>query len=154
MIWTAGTARWHRRTHQTRFDALRPGSTRFGKFVDLSILGLGFLSAIGAFLASGLPASAHAPHTCADNLPDSPVLSRHIEHADILSGSLSFDEVAAHGRALFIARFNRCDGQGRPETTGTGEARAAGAPDFMRMAEPEANSCAGCHHQPFAGARS
>lgn len=121
------------------------------KLTDLVRLNIALIILIASALGRVPDVNGHTPHTCPADLPDTPVLTRHVEHADIRAGRLAFDEVAAHGRALFTARFNRCDGQGRPETTGTGEARAAGAPDFMRMAEPEANSCAGCHHQPFAG---
>jgi hypothetical protein len=102
-------------------------------------------------IAVTLGAHAHAPHACPAGLSDAPMLTRHIGHADILAGKFSFDAVVAHGEALFTARFNKCDGQGRPETTSTGEKRAAGAPEFTRMSGPEASSCAGCHNQPSVG---
>ena len=111
----------------------------------------GNLAAALAALFFAAPAAAHTPHACPADLPDAPVLTRHIEHADITAGKLSFDVVAAHGAALFLAQFNRCDGQGRPKTASTGEARPGGGPDFTRASGPEASSCAGCHLQPFAG---
>jgi hypothetical protein len=114
--------------------------------------GIGLLAVAFLTFAVATPAGAHTPHACPASLPDAPALTGHIEHADILAGTLSFDAVAAHGEALFSARFNRCDGQGRPGTESTGEKRAAeGAPDFTRASGPEASSCAGCHQQPFAG---
>ena len=114
------------------------------------LYGVGWLAvAFLTFLAA--PAAAHTPHACPAALPDAPVLAGHIEHADIIAGKLSFDAVAAHGAALFVAQFNRCDGQGRPKTASTGEPRPAGGPDFTRASGPEASSCAGCHQQPFAG---
>ena len=111
----------------------------------------GFLAAAFAAMFLASPAAAHTPHACPTGLPDAPILAGHIEHADIVAGTLSFDAVAAHGASLFTARFNRCDGQGRPLTESTGEARPAGAPAFTRASGPEASSCAGCHQQPFAG---
>lgn len=121
----------------------------FGTYTPLS--GIGCLI-VGLLTLVTTPANAHTPHACPTDLPDAPVLSGHIEHADILAGKLSFDAVAAHGAALFSARFNACDGQGRPETTSTGEKRAAGSvPGFNRASGPDASSCAGCHSQPFAG---
>lgn len=113
--------------------------------------GIGCLIVALLTFAVAPTAHAHTPHACPASLPDAPVLSGHIEHADILAGKLSFDAVAAHGEALFTAQFNRCDGQGRPKTASTGEARPAGGPDFTRASGPEASSCAGCHQQPFAG---
>jgi cytochrome c peroxidase len=57
-----------------------------------------------------------------------------------------------HGRELFVAKFNHYDGQGRPATTGTGAGRHPdGQPLFIRTSGPDANSCAGCHNDPFVG---
>lgn len=119
---------------------------------DRPLPGIGCLAAAFLTFAVAPSAAAHTPHACPADLPDAPVLADHIEHAEIIAGKLSFDAVAAHGEALFTARFNKCDGQGRPETTSTGEKRAADdAPEFTRASGPEASSCAGCHQQPFIG---
>lgn len=94
---------------------------------------------------------AHEPHQCPLDLPDEPALSSHLEQADIVAGRVSFDALVQRGRELFVAKFNRCDGQGRPATTGTGEKRAPDEPHFIRTSAPDANSCAGCHIDPRPG---
>ena len=79
------------------------------------------------------------------------------------SGALSFKEVSAHGEALFVAKFNRCDGSGRPLTTGGGDARAfptvseegeslsLGQVEKLRTSAPDSDACAGCHNDPEPG---
>jgi hypothetical protein len=68
------------------------------------------------------------------------------------SAALSFDQVFDHGELLFRAKFNLFDGQSRPATTGGGAARVPGsAPRFLRTSAPDANSCFGCHNDPFSG---
>jgi mono/diheme cytochrome c family protein len=98
-----------------------------------------------------LAATADMIRTCPDGFNDAPVVARHIEQVDINSGALSFAEINAQGEALFRAPFNRCDGQGRPATTGTGEKRVADEPAKIRTSAPDSDSCAGCHAQPEAG---
>ena len=102
-------------------------------------------------LCAPLGARAHEPHVCGPDLPDAPVLEGHLEHADIVAGSVEFPELFEAGEALFVAQFNVCDGQGRPATTGTGEKRLPDEPAFTRISSPESNSCHGCHAQPRAG---
>lgn len=94
--------------------------------------------------------SQHA-RSCPIDLPDRPALPEHIEQADIVDGSLSFDQIFEQGRLLFVTAFNRCDGQGRPSTTGTGNHREPDEPSFSRISAPDANSCSGCHNQPLVG---
>ncbi len=98
-----------------------------------------------------LGAQAHEPHVCGPGIPDAPVLSGHLEQADIVAGAVEFAELFEAGRELFVGQFNVCDGQGRPAATGTGEKRAPGQPAFIRTSSPEANSCHGCHAQPRSG---
>lgn len=88
---------------------------------------------------------------CPAGLPERPALSRHIEQADILDGSLSFDEILEHGEELFTVLFNVCDGQGRPATTGGTVAREPDEPAFSRVSAPDSNSCFSCHNQPRIG---
>ncbi len=90
-------------------------------------------------------------NSCPEGFPDRPALSQHIEQANIVDGSLSFDEVFAQGEALFDARFNLCDGQGRPATTGATVHREPVQPAFSRVSAPDSNSCSGCHNQPRSG---
>ena len=115
---------------------------------------------------SALPFSAFAAteKQCPPGLEaDAPTVPLSVEQADINSGALDFDEVSDHGEALFVARFNRCDGSGRPLTTGGGDARAfptvseegetlsLGQIEKLRTSAPDSDACAGCHAQPEAG---
>lgn len=97
-------------------------------------------------------ASAHDIHECPAGFPDSPILSGHIEQADIDAGRYGLEELFEAGRRVFTALFNICDGQGRPSTTGGGDHRdPGGQPAFIRTSSPDSNSCAGCHNVPRAG---
>ncbi len=93
----------------------------------------------------------YLPAGCPKNFPESGVLKSHLEQADIVNGRLTFQEIFDKGQALFVTRFNLCDGQGRPATTGTGEKRKPDEPDFIRTSAPDANACVGCHIQPVRG---
>ena len=94
---------------------------------------------------------------------EEPTVPLSIEQADINSGALSFKKINDHGELLFVTKFNICDGQGRPETTGGGDKRAV--PTFseegealdegqiakLRTSAPDADACAGCHNEPETG---
>jgi cytochrome c peroxidase len=60
-----------------------------------------------------------------------------------------------HGQRTFSARWTSTEGGGRPGTKGNGRSLAdpksplTGARGFNRISGPDANSCAGCHNQPF-----
>jgi hypothetical protein len=95
--------------------------------------------------------NAHEPHECPNGFPDAPAISNHIKQADIVSGKLKFKEAFESGKKRFVAIFNRCDGQGRPATTGAGEKRLPDEPSFIRTSAPDANACSGCHNQPSLG---
>ncbi len=88
---------------------------------------------------------------CPAGLPERPALSQHIEHSAIVDGSLSFNEVFAHGEELFTALFNACDGRGRPAATGGLANRQMDQDAFHRISGPDNNSCVGCHIQPHTG---
>lgn len=95
---------------------------------------------------------AQDPPRCPDGFPESPIITQHLEQDQIINGGLDFQDVFDAGEQLFIAKFNICDGQGRPATTGTGVERAPhGQPQFVRTSGPDSNSCAGCHNDPRAG---
>ena len=96
-------------------------------------------------------ASAHEDHRCPEGFPDTPMLPGHVEHADIVSGQSSFDQIRTAGRTLFVTQFNLCDGQGRPAATGAGEKRVPDQPDFIRTSAPDSNNCEGCHNLPATG---
>lgn len=110
-----------------------------------------------------IAATADLVRTCPDGFNDDPVIGSHIEQVDINNGSLEFDEINDHGEALFVARFNRCDGQGRPATTGGGDKRVpptvseegetlnSGQVSKLRTSAPDSDACSGCHAQPEVG---
>ncbi len=81
-------------------------------------------------------------------------LAGHISQSDIDAGVYSARDLFVFGHHLFVARFTRHDGVGRPGATGSGlptRRPLVGARDFLRTSGPDASSCAGCHHQPFVG---
>lgn len=104
-----------------------------------------------ATLASVSSTNAHEPHTCPDGFPDAPILRGHIEHGDIVDETLPFSQTFELGRKLVAGALNICDGQGRPMTTGGGDARQRGQPSFIRTSAPDSNACTGCHAQPREG---
>ncbi len=109
------------------------------------------LPIVVALILTGIAVLLAQDELCPAGLPERPALSRHIEQADILDGSLSFDEVLEHGEELFTVLFNVCDGQGRPATTGGLAAREADEMAFSRVSAPDSNSCFSCHNQPRVG---
>ena len=109
------------------------------------------IAAVGAFVLSAGAANAHMPHVCPVGYPDVPNISGHFEQADIAAGVYNLQDLVTHGETLFVGVFNKCDGQGRPATTGTGAKRVPDEPAFIRTSAPESNSCAGCHAQPRVG---
>lgn len=96
-------------------------------------------------------AKAHDFHACPADFPDEPAIPGHVEQRDIVDGLYKFEQLFEIGRELFVAQFNVCDGQGRPATTGTGDAREPDEPAFIRTSAPDSNSCAGCHNAPRVG---
>ncbi len=60
-----------------------------------------------------------------------------------------------HGQRVFSANWTTSEGGGRPLTKGNGRGLAdpssplVGARGFNRVSGPDANSCMGCHNQPF-----
>lgn len=83
---------------------------------------------------------------------DGPVVHAHVDQREIDDGELTFPKIFDFGKFLFSAKFNTLDGQGRPATRGDGVPRVSGsAPRFIRTSGPDANSCAGCHNDPFVG---
>lgn len=83
---------------------------------------------------------------------DGPVIRAHVDQQKIDAGELPFQRLFDAGKFLFSAKFNTYDGQGRPGTRGDGASRVIGsAPRFIRTSAPDANSCAGCHNDPFPG---
>lgn len=81
-----------------------------------------------------------------------PALEQHMDQSNIEERKIRFKDLLAHGKAVFDARFNELDGQGRPASTGGGAFRDKhGQPAFIRTSGPDSNSCSGCHNQPSSG---
>ena len=123
------------------------------RFILISIFMIATLGLAVWSQSDSSEVAAHDEHACPDGYPDSPSFDGHIEQADIDSGELKFQELVISGERLFDTIFNACDGQGRPGTTGAGDARdpSTEPPPFIRTSAPDANSCAGCHNQPRGG---
>lgn len=79
-------------------------------------------------------------------------MPKHLSQQDI--ERLSINDLVAHGRALFLAKFTAAEGAGRPGATGAIVPTAAeptGASMFMRTAGADSNACRGCHNDPITG---
>ncbi len=82
---------------------------------------------------------------------------RHLQNGE--EYQLSIAQLIAFGEKLFTAQWTSQEGQGRPNTKGTGTSPRlsdASSPlafprNFNRISGPDSNSCAGCHNQPFVG---
>ena len=78
---------------------------------------------------------------------------RHLQDGE--EYQLSVPQLIEHGRKLFTAAWTIQEGGGRPLTKGTGAPLSDPADpllfprNFNRISGPDANSCMGCHCQPF-----
>lgn len=85
---------------------------------------------------------------------DGGVLGDHMNQDEINSGAIRFRELFAHGKHLFQAKFNRFDGQGRPDQTSSGGAtanRPRTEENYLRVSGPDSTSCWQCHNLPRSG---
>lgn len=82
-------------------------------------------------------------------------IPRHLQDGEEFTVPLK--KLLAYGERLFRANFTIQEGAGRPLSKGTGAPLSdPSSPlvfpcNFNRLSSPEANSCAGCHNEPFAG---
>ena len=84
-------------------------------------------------------------------------IPRHLQDGE--EYQLTIPQLIAFGEKLFTAKWTSQEGQGRPNTKGTGQAPPLSNPseplvfprNFNRISGPDANSCSGCHNQPFIG---
>jgi cytochrome c peroxidase len=80
-------------------------------------------------------------------------IPRHLQ--DDEEFSLPVAKLIEYGKKLFMANWTEEEGAGRPLTKGTGAALAdpmhplVGARAFNRVSGPDANSCYGCHNEPY-----
>ena len=84
-------------------------------------------------------------------------IPRHLQDGE--EYQLSIPQLIAFGEKLFTAKWTIQEGQGRPNTKGTGPAPPLSNPseplvfprNFNRISGPDANSCSGCHNEPMIG---
>jgi hypothetical protein len=82
-------------------------------------------------------------------------ISHHLQDGQEFTAPLQ--TLIRYGERLFRADFTVQEGAGRPLSKGTGSPlRDSSDPlvfprNFNRLSGPDANSCAGCHNEPFAG---
>src|SRR6266567_2282114 len=80
-------------------------------------------------------------------------IQRHLQDGE--EYQVSLPQLVEHGKKLFTAVWTDQEGGGRPFTKGTGAPLTDPTQpllfprNFNRLSAPEANSCAGCHAQPF-----
>lgn len=80
-------------------------------------------------------------------------IPRHLQ--DDEEFKLPIPELLSYGKKLFMANWTEEEGAGRPLSKGTGMALAdpskplTGMRAFNRISGPDANSCYGCHNQPY-----
>jgi Di-haem oxidoreductase, putative peroxidase len=109
------------------------------------------LLAVGA-LADPVPVRAQT----ADLIGKELSVPQHLQ--DGQEFQISLPDLIAFGSRLFSARWTTQEGQGRPQTKGTGSPLSDSMSpltfprNFNRLSGPDANSCAGCHNTPFVGA--
>lgn len=106
-------------------------------------------------MLAGCDGSANAqPETQPPVIGERPGIEHHVDQADLVSGAVDFDQMFNFGQQLFVAKFNKLDGLGRPEATGANlpTHRQPGQPDFVRTSSPDSVSCAACHNDPRPGA--
>jgi len=112
------------------------------------------MSKATAYLCCTLVLLATTVNAETATIGDERIVGRHLEHAEIAADEVSFEAVAAHGRALFVGRYTVLDGAGRPAATQaivpTGRDPQA-APAFQRTGGPDANACGSCHRDPEPG---
>lgn len=84
---------------------------------------------------------------------DPPAIDVFPSHDAVLTGKQTLKSFVADGHRLFVTRFNVLDGAGRPTATGDSKPTIRTRVDklFQRVAGPDANSCSGCHNEPFVG---
>jgi cytochrome c peroxidase len=93
--------------------------------------------------------------TLADNasqIGDERAVTHHFTEQDLTDASI--DDIKRHGQLLFEAKFTTAEGAGRPMATGAEvpvKNKRAAQQAFTRTSGPEANSCKGCHNEPFSG---
>lgn len=107
------------------------------------------------FGAARQPGAHEATRDISDDvIGERPILTHHVDQAQIDNGSVAFSELLLSGQQIFTARFNSLDGYGRPLNTSAGVLRARPPAPYdraMRTSGPDTSTCTGCHNQPRSG---
>lgn len=85
---------------------------------------------------------------------DPPAITEYPDHDSAARSPALVPRLVASGRLLFLAKFTRADGAGRPAATGDSKPTTRPRVNDLglsRVSGPDSNSCAGCHNQPFVG---
>ena len=110
-------------------------------------------AAVAAVLACSVGIRAQQASVWKAQIGREVAVPRHLE--DDEEFRISLPELVEHGRRLFAANWTEQEGGGRPLMKGTGKELSdpsqplTGLRAFNRISGPDANSCAGCHNQPF-----
>src|SRR5262249_31045120 len=111
------------------------------------------LTSKSAWLAAFALTAAHASAQSSTPIGREIAIQRHLQDGE--EYQVSLQQLIKHGQDLFTAVWTDQEGGGRPLTKGTGNPVSDPAHplvfprNFNRISGPEANSCAGCHAQPF-----
>jgi hypothetical protein len=109
-----------------------------------------FAAAIALFAA---PVFGQTPLTRTSRIGQEVSVPHHL--ADDDEFKLSLSALLQHGELLFKANWTEQEGGGRPQTKGNGKPLSdpsqplTGERGFNRLSAPDANSCYGCHSQPY-----
>jgi hypothetical protein len=82
-------------------------------------------------------------------------IPRHMQNGEEFKTPIP--QLIEYGRSIFTANWTIQEGAGRPSSKGTGAPLSDATQPlvfpraFNRISGPDANSCAGCHNQPYAG---
>lgn len=112
---------------------------RHGAFTITALLT--FVCVLGATTRSEIGRDVAIPH--------------HLQDGEEFTTSLQ--ALLRYGEKLFTAKFTIEEGAGRPLTKGTGAPLSDPSDplvfprNFNRLSGPEANSCSGCHNEPYVG---
>lgn len=113
----------------------------------------GHLTVFVAIVSLALAIFAAAQNRQASRIGQEVAIPRHL--ADDEEFSTPVKDLLDYGKKLFMANWTDQEGGGRPKMKGTGTALAdpshplVGMRAFNRISGPDANSCYGCHNQPF-----
>ena len=82
-------------------------------------------------------------------------IPRHLQNGEEFG--ISLPRLIRFGKKLFEAKWTIQEGAGRPLSKGTGDPLSDPSNplvfprNFNRLSTPDANSCSGCHNEPFSG---